>query len=485
MINKFLSHQTVMCDKIHSIGSFLCDNGANRMTTSAVAWQIGATTAPKPPKVPALPYLGIALKMTGDITSYLFSLYQQYGSIYRMTLLGREITVLSGIEANRFLNTDGNDVFTSEPLFGGFAREMNTKKFLVALDGEEHIYYRKLMRAGFARSAMSPHMDYLLSVVDDFARPLQTGHRIQVLPNLQQIVTMQLSKVMTRQWSGEYYEDVKIFLRYMMNVEVLKLYPRIMLKAPEYQKARKRTFELARQILDNHRNSDDISDEERDLVDDLLSNKDHLGNDFNEDELVAFVVSPYFAGIDTVASSVSFFIYNILRYPHIHEKAKAEAKAMFANGTPKLHDLKDMETIHGAAIETLRMYPVAPMTPRTALKSFTFNGYRVDAGSEVYVAQTMTHFMEEYFPNPTVFDHTRFSRGEGRNVSGAFAPYSLGQHMCLGAGIAETQMILTLARLIHNLDLELETPNLKIKSAPLPNPTTNFYVRVKSNHTPA
>ncbi|MCU0481978.1 MAG: hypothetical protein MUE54_12335, partial [Anaerolineae bacterium] len=96
------------------------------MTTSTLSWQIGATTAPKPPKVPSLPYLGIALKMTGDITSYLFSLYQQYGTIYRMTLLGREITVISGIEANRFLNTDGNDVFTSEPLFGGFAKEMNT-----------------------------------------------------------------------------------------------------------------------------------------------------------------------------------------------------------------------------------------------------------------------------------------------------------------------------------------------------------------------
>jgi cytochrome P450 len=157
---------------------------------------------------------------------------------------------------------------------------------------------------------------------------------------------------------------------------------------------------------------------------------------------------------------------------------------MFANGTPKLHDLKDMETLHGAAIETLRMYPVAPMTPRTATKSFTFHGYRVDAGDEVYVAQTMTHFMDEYFPNPTKFDPSRFGRGEGKGVAGAFAPYSLGRHMCLGAGIAETQMMLTLARLINNLDLELETPNLTIKSAPLPNPTSKFYVRVKANHTP-
>jgi len=455
------------------------------MTTSTIAWQIGATTAPKPPKVPALPYLGIALKMTGDITSYLFSLYQQYGSIYRMTLLGREITVLSGIEANRFLNTDGNDVFTSEPLFGGFAKEMNTKVFLTAMDGEEHMHLRKLMRKGFSRSAMSPHMDYLVSTVDNFTRQFQTGDRIQILPSIQRLVTTQLSQVMARRWADDYFEDIRDFLRYMLYVKVLKFYPPIILQAPHYKKCKSRTIELARQILDDHRNNPATSDNERDLIDDMLNAKGYDGNPFDDNALLSMVISPYFAGIDTVASSISFFVYTTLRYPHIYEKAKSEARAIFANGIPTLHSLKEMETIHGMAIETLRMYPVTPMTPRTALKSFTFNGYRVDAGSEVYVAQTMTHFMEEYFPNPTVFDHTRFSRGEGRNVSGAFAPYSLGQHMCLGAGIAETQMILTLARLINNLDLELETPNLKIKSAPLPNPTQNFYVRVKANHTPA
>lgn len=454
------------------------------MTTPAITWQIGATSAPKPPKVPALPYLGVALKMTGDITSYLFSLYQQYGSIYRMTLLGREITVMSGIEANRFLNTDGNDVFTSEPLFGGFAKEMNTNIFLTAMDGEEHMYLRKIMRRGFSRSALSPHMDYLVGTIDNLTRKLQVGDRIQVLPSMQRLVTTQLSQVMARRWADDYFEDIRDFLRYMLYVKVLKFYPPVLLKTPHYKHCKARTMELARQILADHRENPATTDEERDLIDDMLNAKGFDGNPFDNNALLSIVVSPYFAGIDTVASSISFLVYTSLRYPEVHAKAKEEARAMFANGIPTLHSLKDMETIHGIAIETLRMYPVTPMTPRTAIKSFTFNGYRVDAGSEVYVAQTMTHFMDEYFPNPHVFDHTRFERGETRKVAGAFAPYSLGQHLCLGAGIAETQMMLTMARLLNNLDMELETPHLTIKSAPLPNPTNKFYVRVLANHTP-
>ncbi|MDX2078857.1 MAG: cytochrome P450, partial [bacterium] len=271
------------------------------MTSSAITWQIGANTAPKPPKVASLPYLGIALKMTGDITSYLFSLYQQYGSIYRFTLLGREITVMSGIEANRFLNTDGNDVFTSEPLFGGFGRALNTDKFLVALDGEEHLHIRKILRRSYSRSAVMPHMDYLINVVDDYTRTLQTGDRIQVLPILQRLVTQQLGQIIAKRWAGEYYDDVKTFLRYMLYTEVIKLYPRMLLKTAHYRRSRERTLELARQILADHRANPAISDEERDSVDDILNSTDPHGNQYDEDTLLALVIAPYFAGIDTVA----------------------------------------------------------------------------------------------------------------------------------------------------------------------------------------
>jgi len=62
-----------------------------------------------------------------------------------------------------------------------------------------------------------------------------------------------------------------------------------------------------------------------------------------------------------------------------------------------------------------------------------------------------------------------------------YSPYGRGPHTCLGKSLAEVQMALSLARVFHKLDLELESPDyvLKTKTAPTPGPAMNFKVRVR------
>ena len=51
---------------------------------------------------------------------------------------------------------------------------------------------------------------------------------------------------------------------------------------------------------------------------------------------------------------------------------------------------------------------------------------------------TVPHFLPEFFPEPEEFDIDRYHapRNE-RRLDGAYAPFGLGDHTCLGAGIAE------------------------------------------------
>ena len=219
------------------------------------------------------------------------------------------------------------------------------------------------------------------------------------------------------------------------------------------------------------------------MIDDLLAAKDQNGQAYDENTLLAATIGPYFAGIDTVAASLSFLMYNVLKYPEIKSVATEEADKLFSNEELKLNDFKNMEMLHGAAIENLRMYPVAPFTPRITREPFEFSGYRVEENSEIYFAQTVTHYLEEFYPDPHKFDPTRFAKGQGKGVAGAFAPYTLGAHLCLGAGIAEMQMMLIMARFLHNLKIELESPDytVKVHATPLPNPGRKFYLRVVEN----
>ncbi len=443
-------------------------------------WRVGATEAPLPPKVAGLPILGVAHKMSTDPLRYFVDLYKQYGPIFRVNIFNRKIVVMAGLEANRFLNTDGNHVLNSQELFGSFGREFNNEIFLTAMDGEHHLHLRKVMRQGYSRSAMMPHVPELLQIIDEYTQTLKPGDTIKVFTVLQRLVTEQIGVIAAGKRPGDYFKYIQRFLNFSLNVHVLKMWPKFMLKLPIYREAKAKSLELGRMVLEAHR-ADSAEGGHRDLIDDLLSAKDPQGNPYNEDMLLSSTIGPYFAGMDTVAASLSFFVYNVLKHPEVKHASTEEADNLFSSDIPNLNQMKGMEMLHGASIETLRIHPATPFTPRNASETFEFAGHRVEAGSEVFVAQTVTHYLEEFYPNPETFDATRFAKGQGKGVQGVFAPYTLGSHMCLGASIADTLMLLIMARLLHNLDLELESPDytVKISSTPLPNPGRDFTVRVR------
>jgi cytochrome P450 len=438
--------------------------------------------APLPPLVPGMPILGSALAMTRDPLSSLVDLYKQYGPIFRMRALRREFTVIAGQEANQFLAKHGEEYLGSRELFGGLAEELQTDVFMVAMDGEPHRKLRKIMRRGFSREAIQPQLPFVLDIARDSALSWPVSKRIPLLKPLQKLVTQQLGIVLANHPPGEYFEDVWTFLSANMRANVIKSAPAITLKLPAYQKAKQRIFELGRIVVQEHRDTPPEGQFGRpDLIDDMLAAKDEEGKPFSEEALVASAISPFFAGMDTVASTCAFMLYGILKHPHVLKRVRQEVDELFAGGQPGIKEFREAKALHGAAMETLRMYPVAAFTPRTVLHTFEFAGHRIDKGSEILIANGVTHHLEEFFPEPSHFDIDRFHkpRSEHRQA-GVFAPYSLGAHTCLGAGLAEVQIMATVAAILHAVDLQLDPPDyeLEIVLAPIPSPGNKFAVRV-------
>jgi cytochrome P450 len=128
-----------------------------------------------------------------------------------------------------------------------------------------------------------------------------------------------------------------------------------------------------------------------------------------------------------------------------------------------------MPVLHGAVMETLRMYPIAVAAMRNATRDFEFAGHLVEKDEPLFIAITVSHFLEQFYSIPTKFDITRFAppRNEHKQA-GAFAPFSLGDHTCLGVTIAEVQIALTMATLFHRLQMELAPSDyqMRMKVAP-------------------
>lgn len=434
---------------------------------------------PLPPKVPGVPLLGSTLGMLNDPLHYLIRLHQEFGPIFRVQIPGRTYTVMAGLEANQFMSRRGDEFLGSGDLFGSFAAEMGTNFFLTALDGEDHRQMRKLLRPGYSRDQVLPHFVTMIEITRRMVRQWQPGQSLALLPAVQRIVVEQLGAAVINRAPGEYFDDIFEFLNTMMYVKVMKTWPPIMLQRPAYKRARRRIDEFARLVIQEHRENPP-TDRQPDVLDNVLAYRDANGQPVSEKGLIVTAIGPYFAGMDTVSNTLAFMVYALLKNPEVLEQVVAEANSLLSRDTLTQADLKDAKALYGATLETLRMYPVAAFLPRQALKPFEFGGYRVEEGDYLLMASGITHYLPQFYPEPEKFDIERYQppRNENRKP-GAFAPYGLGAHTCLGAGIAEIQLMLTTAALFQTVRLALDPPDFQARVRPLPVPSLGRRFRVK------
>lgn len=438
------------------------------------------TQLPLPPAVPGWPWLGNTLEFLNRPMEFFLECYQKYGPIFHVRTVAQSYTVLAGLEANRLLAQDKDELFASDVLFGEFARQMGSANFMVALDGEPHRHMRKVMQRGYSKSGVAPHLGHIAQLTYQTAHSWKPGQFIRVRDAFQRLITEQLGTALTSHSSSEHFEAIRYYLGTLLNVLVTKQHPRFLLALPRYKNARWQVMEFAQIVLAEHRAQKD--GHAPDLVNDLLAAVDWNGDPLKEDDLLAATIGPFFAGMDTVANTLGFMIYAILKHPEVYQAIQAEVDEHFDNGIPPYQELPKLTALYATTIETLRRYPVAGFTPRTASRAFEFAGHHVPGGQEVIFVNGLTHFMPEFFPDPWKFDIQRYiaPRKEHKQGLGIFAPYTLGPHTCLGAGVAEVQLMVTAGALLRAVRLELEHPNYELKTQvlPTPGPEPKFKIRV-------
>lgn len=443
-------------------------------TVSPSVWQIGATNAPLPPLAKGRPLIGNAIEMGGDTVAFLAQTYQQLGPIFRVRALTRELTILGGRDANEFMARQGDEALSGREFFGGLNEELGSSLVFPALDGDVHSHYRKLFRPSYSREMIAPRFVELSALTRQRIRSWQAGERIQVVPTMQKVITDQLGTALVGQASGENFEALRDTLRYLIMVKLMKSAPGFILRLPMYTRQKQRSLEFMRQLLVQHRGMT-VDAEAGDLIDNALKAIGHDGRPLNENDLNAIGFGAFFAGMDTAAHTTSFALYALLRHPELLERVRVEVDELFQKPDFTFQDLRHLKALHGAVVETMRLYPVAPIMPRHAVKTFEFGGHRVEAGTSVMMVTALTHYLPEHFEKPLEFNIDRPAPAPY-----TYAPFGLGAHTCMGAGLADVLITLSLATIFHTVDLALDPPDfdMKVIGVSVPNPGQNFYIRV-------
>ncbi|TRW92094.1 cytochrome P450 [Candidatus Methylobacter oryzae] len=170
-----------------------------------------------------------------------------------------------------------------------------------------------------------------------------------------------------------------------------------------------------------------------DLVSQLLIAEEG-GERLTEDEIISNLIVLFVAGYGTTANALCNTLRLLFLYPEQRELLIAKP-----------------ELLSNAVDEALRFNSSAPITFRTAMESFEFNGVQIGAGDGIFLALDSANHDQEIFVEPD-----RFWIERPLTVKKPLT-FGLGSHYCLGAklGTVEVEVAVeTLFRRLPNLIID-------------------------------
>ena len=431
------------------------------------------------PTARGLPVIGNALDLSGDLVGFLAAKHPELGPVFRLRVLGRDLHVLAGTEANALVARHGGLFLSSHFVWSEYCKALGTTRTVVGMDGPEHVRMRRALAYGYSRVAYERQMERMVEVLGTEIGSWRVGAVLPGYPTMQRLVIEQIGRICTGCSPEGYHEDLARFLDDIMMTTVIGTRP-MLLYARRLRRSAKRIEGLCRRVIATHLKRDG-PETERSLLGDVIDLHRRDPALVPECDLKALALSPFLAGLDTVAATCAFALHALLRRPELLARVRAEADTLIGQGPVTAGALREAETLRRVGLETLRLYPVAPAIVRHVATSFSFAGYRIPAGERALVATAVPHRMAEHFEQPERFDIDRHlpERAEGR-ARYAFAPFGVGTHRCLGRGLAVPQIALTLAAIVHHAEIELDPPGwaMKTRSTPTLRPGRGFRLRV-------
>jgi cytochrome P450 len=193
-----------------------------------------------------------------------------------------------------------------------------------------------------------------------------------------------------------------------------------------------------------------------DIAAEVIAARDiESGAAFTRKELLDQLGVMFLAGHETTASALIWTFMILGLQPQAMARVRAEVDAA-GEGPLSLEQVRRMAFVRNVFKETLRLYPPIPFIPRVAAEDSMIGGHRVKRGTMLMIAPWTIHRHRDLWKHPHAFDPDRFSaEREHELIPGAYLPFGLGPRVCIGAGFAQLEASLILARLCRRYDFEV------------------------------
>ncbi|GBE77800.1 Multifunctional cytochrome P450 monooxygenase af510 [Sparassis crispa] len=169
-----------------------------------------------------------------------------------------------------------------------------------------------------------------------------------------------------------------------------------------------------------------------------------------QEELIRDVAGNlYSAGSDTTANSIRTFILAMTLYPDVQRRVQEELDAVVGTDRlPTFEDRSSLPYIECLLKEVFRWNAIVPLGafPHASIDDDTYKGFDIPAGSSVTGNLWAILHDPETFPNPEVFNPSRFLGPDSEYASNIVnMAFGWGKRVCPGKAVGEASVFIAVA----------------------------------------
>ncbi|XP_054855801.1 cytochrome P450 2G1-like isoform X1 [Eublepharis macularius] len=453
------------------------------------AWKRMHKEGKLPPGPTPLPFIGNLLHVSTEETFKSFlALKDKYGPVFTVYLGPRRVVVLCGHEAVKEALVDQAEDFSGRGELASIDRNFNG--FGVALANGER--WRQLRRFSLTvlrnfgmgkRSIEERIQEEAQYLMEEFRKT--KGLPFDPTFFLSRTVSNVISSVVFGS-RFDYEDQTFLSLLRMINesfiemstpwAQLYDMYSSIMQYLPGRHNRIYYLIEdlkdfIAEKVKTNQATLD--RNNPRDFIDCFLiqmeKEKGNPSSEFNVKNLILTTLNLFFAGTETVSSTLRYGFLFLMKHPEVEEKVLQEIDHVIGhNRIPASEDRMNMPYTDAVIHEIQRLTDIVPMgVPHTVIRDTQFRGYLLPKGTDVFPLLGSVLRDPKYFSHPDRFFPGHFLDEQGRfKKNDAFVPFSSGKRVCLGEAMARMELFLYFTTILQNFSLKPLVPPQDIDITP-------------------
>jgi cytochrome P450 len=416
------------------------------------------TSTPSPPRV----VIPDQVWSTGSLAPFMAQLAVEHGPIFSFIpqagpLAGHPAVYLVGPEANRFVLLSGRHHFSHDLGWTPVVGE-SLGHGLLNMDAPEHTRHRGLMNPAFTATFMAGYLPLMQRVIAQRTADWAERDEIDLVSEAREITFDVAAAALIGAQTGPQVDWLRERFYVLLHGPNPGSYTDWEQAMQQVVQARDELQGALLELIDARRKATASSEAaQADVLGMLVRARDEAGQALSDEQLLAHVNILLVAGHETTTTLGAWLLYLLGGYPAYVERIRSELLSVLGERDAQLttEALHALPVLSAAIREAGRLKSPVLLLPRGVVSEFEFGGYRVPAGTPVFLAIAGGHHLPNVFPEPERFDPDRFlpPREEDKKNPYALVTFGGGPRICLGINFAQVEVTALIAHVLPRFEL--------------------------------